>query len=57
MTFNFSEAGTVIIGMKEYLNEILSGLTEDMNGATTTPVSDHSCKTRSNVPTLNKERA
>ena len=57
MTLNFSEEGTFIINMEEYIEEILIGLPEDMNGVATTPVADHLFKTCSDAPNLNKERA
>ena len=57
MNLDFSEEGKFIVGMKEYINEILSGLPEDMNGVATTPASDHLYKTRDDAPNLNKKRA
>ena len=42
--------------MEEYIDEILTGLPEDMNGVATTPAADHLFKTRSDAPKLNKER-
>ena len=42
--------------MEEYLDKILSGLPEDMNGVTTTPASTHLSKKHNTVPKLNKER-
>jgi hypothetical protein len=57
MILDFSEEDNVIVDMEEYLNEILSGLPEDTNGAATTPASDHLFKTHNNVPTLNNEGA
>ena len=57
MTLDFSEDGKCIVDMEEYLDEILSGLPEEMNGVTTIPASDHLFKTRNNAPKLSKTRA
>ena len=57
MTLDFSEESKFIVNMEEYIDEILIGLPEDINGVATTPVSDHLFKTRSDAPKLNKERA
>ena len=43
--------------MEEYIDKILVGLPEDMNGVATTPAADHLFKTRNDVPKLNKEIA
>ena len=43
--------------MEKYLNEILSGLPEDINEMSTTPAVDYLFKTRDDTPKLNKERA
>ena len=37
MTLDFSEESKFIGNMEEYINEILIGLPEDMNGVATTP--------------------
>ena len=57
MTLDFSDEGKFIVNMDEYIDEILIGLLEDMNGVATTPAADHLFKTRSDAPKLNKERA
>jgi hypothetical protein len=57
MTLDFSKEGKFIVNMEEYIDEILTGLPEDMNGMATTPAADHLFKTRSDAPKLNKERA
>ena len=57
MTLDFSEEGKCIVNMEEYIDDILIGLPEDMNGVTTSPAADHLFKTRSDAPKLNKERA
>ena len=57
VTLNFSKEGKLIVNTEEYINEILTGLPEDMNGVATTPAADHLFKTRSDAPKLNKERA
>ena len=46
MTFDFSEDAKLIIDMKEYLNKVLSGLPDDMDGIATTPVADQVFKMR-----------
>ena len=43
--------------MEEYMNEILTGLPEDMNGVASTPAANDLFKTRSDALRLNKERA
>ena len=57
MTLDFSEEGKFMVTMEEYSNEILIGLSEDMNGVATTPAVDHMFKTRSDTPKLNKKTA
>ena len=57
MILDFSEESKLIVNMEEYIDEILSGLPEDMTGVATTPAVDHLFKTRSDAPTLNNKRA
>ena len=57
MTLDFSEDGKFIVDMEEYIDEILNGLPEDMNGVVTAPAADHLCKMRNDTPKLVKERA
>ena len=57
MTLDFSEESKFIINMEEYIDVMLIGLPEDMNGVATTPAADHLSKTLSDGPKLNKERA
>ena len=57
MTLDFSEEGKFIVNMEEFINKILIGLPEDINGVATTPAADHLFKTRNDAPKLNKERA
>ena len=56
MALYFSEDGKFIFDIEGYLDKILSGLPEDMNGMATTPVSDSMFKTRDNARKLNKEK-
>ena len=56
MTLDFSEESKFIVNTEEYIDKILIGLPEDMNGVVTTPASDHLFKTHSDAPKLNKER-
>ena len=42
---------------KDYLDEILKDLPDDMNRLATTPAADHLFKVRDNAPKLNKENA
>ena len=46
MTLDFSEESQFIVNMEEYINEILIGLPEDINGVATTPAADHLFKTQ-----------
>ena len=57
MTLDFSNGGTFIVDMEDYLKEILKDLSEDVNGTATTPTADHMFKVRDNAPKLNEERA
>ena len=50
MTLDFSEDGKFIVDMEEYLDHILSGFSEDMNGVATTPAANHLFKTRDDAP-------
>ena len=57
ITLDFLDDGRFIVDMEEYLNRILSGLSEDTEGVATTSVADHLFKARAKAPKLNKERA
>ena len=57
MTLDFSKEGKFIVNREEYIDKILTGLSEDMNEVATTPTADHLFKTRSDALKLNKDRA
>ena len=54
---DFSNPGEFIVDMEDYLDEIITGLPDDMSGVATTPAADHLFKIRDNAPKLNDERA
>ena len=54
MTLDFSNDGKFVFDVEEYLDEILAGLTDDMDGVATTPVADHRFKMRDNVLKTNE---
>ena len=57
MTLDFSKEDKFIVNMEEYIDKILTGLLEYMNGVVTTPALDHLFKTFSDVPKIYKKRA
>ena len=57
MALDFAKEGKCIVNMEEYIDKILTGLPEDMNGVATTPVADHMFKTHSDTSKLSKEKA
>ena len=57
MGLDFSNPGEFIVDMEDYLDEIITGLPDDMSGVATTPAADHLFKIRDNAPKLNDERA
>ena len=57
MKLDFSNPGKFVVDMEEYLDEMLSGVPDDMAGIATTPAADHLFKVRDNAPKLSQERA
>ena len=55
MKLDYSKTGKVIIDMEEYINEVLTGVPEDMGGTAATPAAEHLFKTRQNAGDLDHE--
>ena len=56
MTLDFSDEGSFVVNMEDYLKEVLEGVPADIDGIAATPACDHLFKTCANAPKLNKER-
>ena len=57
MTLDFSKPGKFTISTENYLDEVLKGLPEDMNGTSTLPAAEHLFRTRNNAAKLTDEEA
>ena len=57
MKLDFSNAGSFIVDMEEYLDGMIEDLPEDMDGTAATPAADHLFRTRGNAPKLDEKRA
>lgn len=52
MTLDFSQPKKFIIGMENYIDNVLQELPDDMAGVATTPAAEHLFRTRDNAPKL-----
>eukprot|EP00804_Cyclotella_cryptica_P027764 CCRYP_009202-RA/>CCRYP_009202-RA protein AED:0.72 eAED:0.12 QI:0/-1/0/1/-1/1/1/0/1137 len=55
MTLDFSQPGKFIIGMENYIDDVLKELPDDMAGTATTPAAEHLFRTRDNATKLNEK--
>ena len=57
MKLNFSEVGTCMVDMEDYLDRMMDELPSDMDGHVSTPAADHLFRTRLNSPKLGEKQA
>ena len=57
MTIDYSLDGKVMISMKDYINSMLEGLPDDMNGESATPAGNHLFQVDPNGTKLGEEQA
>ena len=57
MKLDFSDEGSFMVDMEQYLDGMMEDLPSDFDGHASTPAADHLFRTRSNAPKLDEKRA